>query len=180
MHFFTIGHSNRSLGEFLSLLKKFNIEALIDIRSWPSSKKHPHFNREALEESLKAEGIRYFWLGRELGGYRKNGLGDRSPNKAWDSVGFRNYADYTLSEEFRMGIRRLLRYGEKWRTAYMCAEKFYWRCHRRILSDYLVAKGHQVTHIIDQQEAREHKLTRFARVIDGLLTYPRLESQLNS
>ena len=103
MHFFTIGHSNRSLGEFLSLLKKFNIEALIDIRSWPSSKKYPHFNREALEESLKAEGIRYFWLGRELGGYRKNGLGDRSPNKAWDSVGFRNYADYTLSEEFRMG-----------------------------------------------------------------------------
>jgi len=118
-------------------------------------------------------GIRYLWLGKELGGYRKSGLGDKSPNKAWSSIGFRNYADHTLSEEFRRGISRLLEYGGKWRAAYMCAEKFYWRCHRRIISDYLVAKGHQVTHIIDEKETRKHRLTRFARVVNGRLTYPK-------
>ena len=170
--FFTIGHSNRNLSELLGLLKEFNIEALIDVRSWPSSKKHPHFNREALRKSLEAEGIRYFWLGKELGGYRKTGLGDESPNKAWKSIGFRNYADHTLNEEFRRGIDRLIRYGEKWRVAYMCAEKFYWKCHRRIISDYLLSKGHRVIHIIDRGEARKHRLTRFARIVNGELTYP--------
>lgn len=172
MHFFTIGHSTRSLGELVSLLKENRIEVLIDIRSWPSSKKYPHFNRDILRESLKAEGIRYFWLGKELGGYRKHGLGDRSPNKAWNSIGFRNYADHTLSEEFKTGIRQLIKIAEKWRVAYMCAEKFYWRCHRRIISDYLVAMGHQVTHIIDRREMRRHRLTRFARIVNGRLTYP--------
>ena len=145
---------------------------MIDVRSWPSSKKYPHFNRDVLRERLKSEGIRYLWLGKELGGYRKHGLGDRSPNKAWNSIGFRNYADHTLSEEFKMGIRQLIKYAEKRRVAYMCAEKFYWRCHRRIISDYLVAMGHQVTHIIDRRETRRHRLTRFARVADGRLTYP--------
>ena len=122
---------------------------------------------------MKAEGIRYLWLGKELGGYRKDGLGDKSPNKAWNSTGFRNYADHTLSEEFRRGIRQLLEYAEKRRVAYMCAERFYWRCHRRIISDYLVAKGHQVTHIIDEKETRKHKLTRFAQVVNGRLIYPK-------
>ena len=173
MHLFTIGHSNRSLSELISLLRENGIEVLVDVRSWPSSRKYPHFNRDALRESLKAEGIRYLWLGKELGGYRKNGLGDRSPNKAWKSIGFRNYADHTLSEEFREGIRQLLGYAEKWRVAYMCAERFYWRCHRRIISDYLVARGHQVTHIIDRKEARKHRLTRFARIVNGRLTYPK-------
>jgi len=172
MHFFTIGHSNRSLSELVSLLRENSIEVLVDIRRWPSSKKYPHFNRDVLSESLKAEGIEYFWLGKELGGYRKDGLGDKSPNKAWKSVGFRNYADHTLSIEFRRGIRRLLGYAEKRRVAYMCAEKFYWNCHRRIISDYLVAKGHQVTHIIDEKETRKHRLTRFARIVNGRLTYP--------
>jgi len=176
LHFFTIGHSNRSLDELLSLLHENGIEVLIDVRSWPSSKKFPHFNRDVLKERLKAEGILYLWLGRELGGYRKKGLGDKSPNKAWDSVGFRNYADHTLSEEFQRGIRQLLRYAEDHRVAYMCAEKFYWRCHRRIISDYLAAKGHQVTHIIDKQKRRRHKLTRFARVMNGRLVYPKAET----
>ncbi len=172
MHFFTIGHSNRSLSELISLLKEYNIEVLIDVRSWPGSKKYPHFNRDILRERLAAEGIRYLWLGKELGGYRKDGLGERSPNKAWSSIGFRNYADHTLSEDFRKGINEILRYAEKQRVAYMCAEKFYWRCHRRIISDYLVAKGHHVTHIIDRQETRKHRLTRFARVVNGRLIYP--------
>jgi len=172
MHFFTIGHSNRSLSEFISLLKRYNIEILIDVRRWPTSKKYPHFNYDVLKEKLEREGIRYLWLGKELGGYRRAGLGDESPNKAWSSLGFRNYADHTLSEEFKTGINRILRYAARWNVAYMCAEKFYWRCHRRIISDYLVAKGHQVTHIIDLQETRKHKLTRFARIVDGRLIYP--------
>jgi len=180
MHLFTIGHSNRSLSELISLLRENKIEVLIDVRSWPTSKKYPHFNRENLSESLKAEGIRYLWLGKELGGYRKDGLGDCSPNKAWDSIGFRNYADHTLSEEFRRGIELLLKYAERWRVAYMCAEKFYWRCHRRIISDYLVAKGHQVTHIIDRQETRKHRLTRFARIVNGRLTYPKENPKISN
>jgi len=172
MHFFTVGHSNRSLDDLISLLKEYSIEALVDVRRWPSSKSFPHFNRECLDEALRRNNIKYFWLGKELGGYIKNGLGETSPNKAWRSLGFRNYADYTLTEEFKRGISRLLSYGERWRVAYMCAEKFYWRCHRRIISDYLVAKGHQVTHIIDHGESRRHKLTRFAKIVGGRLTYP--------
>jgi len=172
MHFFTVGHSNRSLSEFISLLKRCNIEILIDVRRWPTSKKYPQFNYDVLKERLKREGIRYLWLGKELGGYRRNGLGEKSPNKAWSSLGFRNYADHTLSEEFRSGIDRILKYAARWNVAYMCAEKFYWRCHRRIISDYLVAMGHRVTHIIDLEETRKHKLTRFARIVDGKLIYP--------
>jgi len=172
MHFFTIGHSNRSLDEMVGLLKKFGIEALVDVRRWPSSRKYPHFNREILEERLRVEGIVYIWLGKELGGYRSEGLGEKSPNKAWKTRGFRNYADYTLSEEFKAGINRLLECGEKWKTAYMCSEKYYWRCHRRIISDYLVAKGHEVTHIIEDGKTRRHKLTRFAKIVDGILMYP--------
>jgi len=182
MHFFTIGHSNRSLSELISLLKEYGIEILVDVRRWPVSKKYPHFNCDALRKSLETEGIRYFWLGKELGGYRRGGFGARSPNKAWSSMGFRNYADHTLSEEFRRGISQILRYAEKWRVAYMCAEKFYWRCHRRIISDYLVANGHQVTHIIDRKETRNHKLTRFARIVNGRLIYPKADrtSLINS
>jgi len=164
------------LAELISLLKENGIEALVDVRRWPQSRKYPHFNGDALRISLESEGIRYIWLGRELGGYRRVGLGKRSPNTAWSSVGFRNYADHTLTEEFRRGINCMIRYAERWRVAYMCAERFYWRCHRRIISDYLVARGHQVTHIIDQRRTRPHRLTRFARVIDGVLVYPRADT----
>jgi uncharacterized protein (DUF488 family) len=179
MHFFTIGHSNRGLTELISLLKENGIEVLIDVRSWPQSRKYPHFNGDNLRRSLESEGIRYLWLGKELGGYRKVGLGDRSPNTAWSSVGFRNYADHTLTEEFRRGISQMIRCAEKWRVAYMCAEKFYWRCHRRIISDYLVARGHQVTHIIDRRETRTHRLTRFARVVNGILVYPGADAAIS-
>ena len=135
-------------------------------------KKVSALQQDILKERLSAEGIIYVWLGRELGGYRRRGLGEKSPNKAWKTLGFRNYADYTLSEEFKAGIDRLLECGEKWKTAYMCSEKYYWRCHRRIISDYLVAKGHEVTHIIEDGKTGRHKLTRFAKIADGILIYP--------
>jgi uncharacterized protein (DUF488 family) len=128
-----------------------------------------------LERRLLEEGIEYVWLGRELGGYRREGLGARSPNKGWESEGFRNYADYMMTSQFEGGIKRLMELASSKRLAYMCAERFYWRCHRRLISDYLVAKGHRVVHIVDGTRAIEHELPGFARVSDGVLTYPPLE-----
>jgi uncharacterized protein (DUF488 family) len=173
MHLYTIGHSNRTLGEFVSLLSENGVKVLVDVRSWPSSKSNPQFSQEALRETLQSAGIKYVWLGKELGGYRNQGLGEGSPNKAWRSKGFRNYADHTYTEEFITGIRKLLSISENEKTAYMCAERFYWRCHRRIISDYLKTKGHQITHIIDKEQTREHELTSFAKIENGKLTYPK-------
>lgn len=172
MCFFTIGHSTRTFKELLSLLKEHDIQVLVDVRRWPSSDRCPQFGRERLKESLETRGIRYVWLGEELGGYRREGLGAESPNKAWDSEGFRNYADHTLTEDFSKGIEKLLTWAGEKRVAYMCAEKFYWRCHRRIISDYLKARGHQVTHIIEKGKTGEHELPSFAQVKNGKLTYP--------
>jgi uncharacterized protein (DUF488 family) len=172
MLLFTIGHSTRTFQEFSALLTEWRIEVLADVRSWPSSTRNPQFSREALKESLEGEGITYVWLGRELGGFRKEGLGRKSPNKAWKTAGFRNYADYTMSDEFRNGVEKLLSIAEKRRVTFMCAEKFYWRCHRRIISDYLKVQGHQVIHIVEEGRSVEHQLSGFARVKNGKLTYP--------
>lgn len=172
MLLFTIGHSTRTFDELYNLLKMHSIEVLVDVRSFPSSKRNPQFDRVNLQKSLEERGIKYVWLGRELGGYRKRGLGEESPNKAWTSKGFRNYADHTLTREFREGIEKLLSLAEKQRVAIMCAEKFYWQCHRRIISDYLTVKGHQIIHIIDKEKEIGHKLPNFSEIKDGNLTYP--------
>ncbi len=172
MRLFTVGHSTRAFKELLSLLKEHDIQVLVDVRRWPSSDRCPQFGRERLEESLETRGIGYVWLGEELGGYRRKGLDAESPNKARDSEGFRNYADHTLTEDFRKGIEKLLTLAEGRTVAYMCAEKFYWRCHRRIISEYLKARGHQITHIIEKGKTREHELPDFAQVKNGKLTYP--------
>ncbi len=175
MPLFTLGHSTRSLPAFLHLLKTYGIETLVDIRSFPSSKRFPHFNGEALAKTLPAQGIEYVWLGRELGGYRKKGLGQASPNKAWGSPGFRNYADHMLTEDFQRGVSKVLRLAQEKNVALMCAERLWWRCHRRLLSDWLVAHGHRVVHIVDLGETVEHRLSPFARVADGRVIYPREE-----
>ncbi|KON28983.1 hypothetical protein AC482_07415 [miscellaneous Crenarchaeota group-15 archaeon DG-45] len=169
---YTIGHSTRTLGEFLSLLGERGIETLVDVRRWPTSKRCPHFNRESLSEALAEEGIRYIWLGESLGGYRREGLGEASPNGAWRSEGFRNYADHALSEDFRGGLEELIRLAGAGRTACMCAERHWWRCHRRIISDHLVARGVEVIHIVDGDETRRHELSPSAVFSDGVLTYP--------
>jgi len=179
-HLYTIGHSTRSLEEFLELLREHDVGIIADVRRWPSSRRHPHFNREALAEALRSNGIEYEWLGELLGGWRKEGLGERSPNKAWRSSGFRNYADYAMTEPFKEGVGRLLRLASRGRVAVMCAERAHWRCHRLILSDYLVAKGHSITHIMGRGEARAHELTRFAEVVDGELIYPARRSSIGS
>jgi uncharacterized protein (DUF488 family) len=172
MHFFTIGHSTRSLAEFLELLKEHEIRILVDLRRWPTSNRYPQFNRANLRDSLSKAGIRYEWLGVELGGYRRDGLEEKSPNKAWRSKGFRNYADHTATTEFKAGISKLLELARIGRVALMCAEAVYWRCHRRIISDYLKALGHQVTHITAKGTVLEHELPSFSQFKNGQLTYP--------
>lgn len=133
------------------------------------SRRLPHFNREALEQSLPQEGIAYVWL-RELGGRRNKQMED-SPNTALRNASFRNYADYMLTAAFQNGISELLRIAENGPTAIMCAERVYFRCHRMLVSDYLTAHGHQVLHINDEKPARPHKLMTEAKLVDGQLLY---------
>lgn len=171
--FYTVGHSTRSLPEFLALLRAYGIAAIADIRAFPSSRCFPHFSQESLAVSLEQAGLEYVWLGKELGGYRKTGLGAASPNTAWASPGFQNYADHMLSEEFHRGTTALLALGQRNRTAILCAERCWWRCHRRLLSDWLVAQGHGVIHILELNRAVEHRLPPFAKVEAGGVTYPR-------
>ncbi len=166
---FTIGHSTRSLDELIDALQAHSIETLVDIRSFPMSRRLPHFNRESLEKALPAAGIKYVWM-KDLGGRRKKSLED-SPNVALRNESFRNYADYMLSPEFEPAITDLIKLGEQSRTAYMCAERVYFRCHRMLVSDWLVARGHEVLHIDDAKPAKAHKLMSEARLVDGQLIY---------
>jgi uncharacterized protein (DUF488 family) len=166
---YTIGHSTRSLDELVSALHAHDIETLVDIRAFPMSRRLPHFNREPLERSLPEQGIRYVWI-KALGGYRKATRKD-SPHTALRNASFRNYADYTLTPEFERAAAELLQIANVSRTAYMCAERVYFRCHRMIVSDWLVAHGHDVLHIDAEGPTRPHKLTAGARVIDGQLIY---------
>ena len=166
---FTIGHSTRTLEELIEVLQAHSIQTLVDIRSFPMSRRLPHFNREVLEKSLPEAGIRYVWM-KELGGRRKRILAD-SPNVALRNESFRNYADYMLTPEFENAIAELIKLGQKSRTAYMCAERLYFRCHRMLVSDWLVAHGHEVLHIGDTGPPKRHELMAEARVEDGKLIY---------
>lgn len=133
------------------------------------SRRLPQFNRESLEQTLPLAGIRYVWM-KALGGYRKKVL-DESPNIALRNQSFRNYADYMLTADFEEAISQVIESGEQSRSVYMCAERVYFRCHRMLVSDWLVAHGHEVLHIDDAGAVRPHKLTAEARMIDGRLIY---------
>jgi len=141
----------------------------VDIRAFPMSRRLPQFNRESLENALPAAGIGYVWM-KALGGYRKKTL-DESPNVALRNASFRNYADYMLSAEFHDAMKELVALAEGSRTAYMCAERVYFRCHRMLVSDWLVAHGHEVMHIDGTGPLKAHRLTAEARMIDGELIY---------
>ena len=166
---YTIGHSTRTLDELVSALHAHGIETLVDIRAFPMSRRLPHFNRESLERSLPEQDIRYIWI-KALGGYRKATRKD-SPHTALRNASFRNYADYTLTPEFELAAAELLQIANVSRTVYMCAERVYFRCHRMIVSDWLVAHGHEVLHIDAEGPVRPHKLFAEARVIDGQMIY---------
>lgn len=166
---YTVGHSTRSVEELIATLQAHAIEVLVDIRSFPMSRRLPHFNREALEKSLPASGIEYLWEKR-LGGRRKTTRAD-SPNIGLRSDSFRNYADYMLTPEFRSAIEELVARAEQKRVAIMCAERVYFRCHRMLVSDWLAAHGHTVLHIDATGPVRAHRITPEAHLEDGQLIY---------
>jgi uncharacterized protein (DUF488 family) len=164
----TIGHSTHPIEEFLRLLDAHRIEAIADVRRFPGSRKHPQFGREAFESTLTAHGIAYLWL-PELGGRRQPS--PQSPNTAWRNAAFRGYADHMASEEFAGGMAKLLALASSTRTAILCAEAVWWRCHRALISDELCARGIAVMHIADEQHTTPHPLTAPARIVDGRLSY---------
>jgi uncharacterized protein (DUF488 family) len=170
LELFTIGHSTHPLEEFLDLLARHGIEALADIRRFPGSRKYPHFNRESLAAALSSAGVEYHWL-ESLGGRRK-ATGGPSKNLGLRNESFRNYADYIATEEFQQGIGRLLDIAQRKQTAFMCSEGLFWRCHRRLVSDYLLSRGHFVRHIMPDGKLQPHTLTQDATIENGKLTYP--------
>ena len=166
----TIGHSNHPLERFLDLLARHGIEALVDIRRFPGSRKHPHFSRDNLAAALPKSGVEYHWL-EALGGRRHKQQGE-SPNLGLENQGFRNYADYMLTDDFREGVEELLGVARRKRTAILCAEGLFWQCHRRLVSDFLAANDVTVQHIMPSGELRPHTLTNGAVIADQRVTYP--------
>src|SRR5258708_7741028 len=166
---YSIGHSTRGLDELIAALQAHSIQTLVDIRSFPMSRRLPHFNRESLERVLPEAGIRYVWM-KELGGRRKKSL-EESPNVALRNDSFRNYADYMLTPEFERAIADVIALGERSRTAYMCAERVDFNCHRMLVSDWLAAHGHEVLPIDQSKPAKPHKLMPEARLIDDRVIY---------
>ena len=166
---YTIGHSTRTIEDLIGALRAHQVQTLVDIRAFPMSRRLPHFNRDSLEQTLPAAGIRYAWM-KALGGYRKKPP-EESPNIGLRNQSFRNYADYMLTPEFDHAMSDLLAFAESSRTAYMCAERVYFRCHRMLISDWLVAHGHEVLHIDAEGPVRAHTLMAEARNVDGRLIY---------
>lgn len=164
----TIGHSTHPLAEFIALLTGNGIELLADVRHFPGSRKYPHFNVEPLRAALHEAGIAYEPL-TELGGRRK--VQADSPNIAWRHPAFRGYADYMATPAFLAGIERLKATASKRRTAIMCSEAVWWRCHRGLIADVFKLHGTRVLHIIGTSAPQEHPYTSAARIIDGRLDY---------
>jgi len=132
---YTIGHSNRSIGEFINILSKFGIEQVVDVRRFPTSKKFPYFNMENLKETLKKNGIHYIYLGNELGGFRSGG-----------------YEEYMKTVDYRKGVKKLLQLCKLRTTAIMCSEKLWFKCHRRFIAKSLLRKNVEIIHIIDDEK----------------------------
>jgi uncharacterized protein (DUF488 family) len=164
----TVGHSTHTWEKFRELLRAHEIQVLVDVRSFPGSRRYPQFNREALSESLARLGIEYKHEPR-LGG-RRTPRAD-SHNTAWRNASFRGYADYMESQQFKAGVDELLEVAAKARTAVMCAEAVWWRCHRSLIADYLKAAGYTVIHILDRKKTEEHPFTSAARIVKGELSY---------
>jgi uncharacterized protein (DUF488 family) len=164
----TVGHSTRSAEEFNEVLHAHQIEALVDVRSFPGSRRYPHFNKPQLSRQLDSIGLLYLHS-PSLGGRRRPS--PDSKNTAWKNSSFRAYADHMESEEFQKGIETLLELAPTKRTAIMCAEALWWRCHRSLIADFLKAKGVEVLHILDARKTESHPYTSAARIVDGRLSY---------
>jgi len=171
--FFTIGHSTRSISEFVELLREVKIQLVVDVRTVPWSRANPQFNWDVLPITLCEFAIDYEHIA-QLGGLRHRST-NVPPflNSFWENPSFHNYADYATSEEFKSGLMRLRELGHSKRSAIMCAEAVWWRCHRRIIADYLLASGDEVFHILGRNLVERARLTPAANVAStGALTYP--------
>ncbi|HQZ79131.1 MAG TPA: DUF488 domain-containing protein [Steroidobacteraceae bacterium] len=164
----TIGHSTRSLDEFLELLADHRLEAVADVRRFPGSRRYPHFAQAALSATLAERGIAYHWI-PALGGRRR--ARPDSPNTGWRNASFRGYADHIGSAEFSRGLDELLQLADRLRTALMCAEAVWWRCHRSLIADVLRSRGIEVVHILDAKHSVVHPYTAPARIVHGQLSY---------
>jgi len=171
---FTIGHSTRSFGDLVALLKREGVRHLIDVRAFPASRRYPHFSKRSLESSLPGTSVRYTHF-PELGGRRKGIAGSR--NVKWRNAGFRAYADYMETPEFQRALDRLLERAAEDPTAIMCAEAVPWRCHRTLIADAVEARGVRVFHILDSGTSR-HTLTSFAAVEESRVRYDTGQSEL--
>jgi uncharacterized protein (DUF488 family) len=170
--FFTIGHSTRPLDAFVELLQAAKVELVADVRTVPRSRTNPQYNQDSLPESLKPFHIAYRHF-PALGGLRPKAR-DIAPrtNAFWRNGSFHNYADYAMSDTFRAGLAELRQAGATKRSAIMCAETLWWRCHRRIITDYLIAAGDTVFHILGERHIESASLTPAARPAAGSLAYP--------
>jgi uncharacterized protein (DUF488 family) len=172
----TIGHSTRTIEEFIEALRANRIKLVADVRLLPGSKRYPQFNKEALAKSLSAAGIGYAHF-PELGGRRKPRKDSR--NTAWRNDAFRGYADHMETAEFVEGIARLKEATERWGgAAIMCAEAVWWKCHRSLIADYLKAQGAEVIHVMDANKTEPHPFTSAARIVNGKLDYSGAEQEL--
>lgn len=174
MRVFTVGHSTRSLDEFLGLLSAYHITLLVDIRVAPGSRRYPHFARDALAASLPAAGIAYLHL-KDLGGWRRPRAD--SPHTGWRSEGFRAYADHMETAPFAAALGQVIAQARRHTVVLMCAEALPWRCHRQLVADALLTRGVEVVHILDRTHSEPHRMTPFARIEGKRLIYdgrPRL------
>lgn len=165
---YTIGHSTRTFEELVDMLHSFDISLLADIRSYPGSRRYPQFNKETLQKTIPENGISYMHL-VDLGGRRRTSA--ESTNTLWRNAAFRGYADYMQTSAFNDAVKNLEKIARGTRTAYMCSEAVWWRCHRSMVSDYLKVEGWKVMHIMEINKAVEHPYTQPARLHDGKLSY---------
>jgi uncharacterized protein (DUF488 family) len=170
---FTIGHATRPISDFIELLKEAEVQLVADVRTAPRSRTNPQFDREPFAASLAAVAIEYRHIA-ELGGLRARQKEiPASTNGFWQNQSFHNYADYAMSGEFQSALKQLRELGRAKRCAIMCAETLWWRCHRRIITDYLLAAGEAVFHILGPGQIEQARITPAAkREPDGLLIYP--------
>jgi uncharacterized protein (DUF488 family) len=174
LQLWTVGHSTRPGAEFIEIIRSFGIATLVDVRSYPGSRRYPQFNKLELANSLELAGIEYRHL-PELGGRRR--ARKDSTNIAWRNESFRGYADYMDTDAFRDAVAELLKLAGRKRTAIMCAEAVWWRCHRSLISDYLKAHGILVNHILGENKSEVHPYTSAARIVNGELSYKGLLSE---
>ncbi len=169
MQIFTIGHSTRSIEDFIELLKTYDVQRVVDVRTIPRSRHNPQFNKEILPKSLKKVRIGYIHI-KGLGGLRP--AKKDSVNMAWRNASFRGFADYMQTEDFRKNLERLIKLAKQKKITIMCAENVPWRCHRSLIADALLVRGIRVKHIMSRKICNDHNLTPWAKVKDVQVTYP--------